>query len=112
LAQQLIEAARASVGSQHSAAHALGVGYACEDLETLRVRLKQLDSDIAAKLQQHEIGWLLTTIAGIGDNTAACLIAELGDPARPRIGCLCWPLSETESLWQAPTKELVAYSDW
>jgi len=82
LAQELTEAAKASVGSQHSAAHQLGVRYACEDLETLRVRLKQLDSDIAAKLQQHEIGRLLTTIAGIGDNTAACLIAELGDPAR------------------------------
>lgn len=82
LAQHLIEAAKISVGSQHSAAHQLGVRYSCEDLETLRVRLKQLDSDIAAKLQQHEIGRLLTTIAGIGDNTAASLIAELGDPAR------------------------------
>jgi hypothetical protein len=82
LAQQLIEAAKVSVGSQPSAAHQLGVRYACEDLETLRMRLKQLDGDIAVKLQQHEIGRLLTTIAGIGDNTAACLIAELGDPAR------------------------------
>jgi transposase len=82
LAQQLIEAAKISVGSQHSAAHQLGVRYACEDLETLRMRLKQLDGDIAAKLQQHEVGRLLTSIAGIGDNTAACLIAELGDPAR------------------------------
>jgi transposase len=82
LAQQLIEAAHTSVGSQHSPAHQLGVRYACEDLETLRARLKQLDRDIASKLQQHEIGKLLTTIGGIGDNTAACLIAELGDPAR------------------------------
>jgi transposase len=82
LAQQLIDAAKISVGSQHSAAHQLGVRYACEDLQTLRARLKQLDGDIAAKLQQHEIGKLLTTIGGIGDNTAACLIAELGNPAR------------------------------
>lgn len=81
LAQQLIEAAKTSVGSQHSAAHQLGVRYACEDLEILRARLKHLDSDIASKLQQHEVGRLLTTIAGVGDNTAACLIAELGDPA-------------------------------
>jgi transposase len=82
LAQQLIEAAKLSVGSQHSPAHQLGVRYACEDLETLRVRLKQLDIDIAATLQRHEVGTLLTTIPGIGDNTAACLIAELGDPSR------------------------------
>jgi transposase len=81
LAQQLIEAAKISVGSQHSPAHQLGVRYACEDLETLRVRLRQLDRDITAKLDQHEVGRLLTTIPGVGDNTAACLIAELGDPA-------------------------------
>jgi transposase len=82
LAQRLIDAAKVSVGSQHSAAHQLGVRYACEDLESLRARLKHLDRDIAAKLQQHEVGRLLTTIAGIGANTAACVIAELGDPAR------------------------------
>jgi transposase len=82
LAQRLIDAAKVSVGSQHSAAHQLGVRYACEDLESLRARLKHLDRDIAAKLQQHEVGRLLTTIAGIGANTAACVIAELGDPGR------------------------------
>jgi len=77
LAQRLVEAARLSVGSQHSSAHQLGVRYGCE---TLRVRLAQLD--IGATLQRHEVGRLLTTIAGIGDNSAACLIAELGNPAR------------------------------
>jgi len=82
LARQLIDAAKNSVGSQHSSAHQIGVRYACEDLETLRQRLKRLDGDIAAKLQQHQVGKLLTSIAGIGDNTAAMLIAELGDPAR------------------------------
>lgn len=78
------------------------------------MRLKRLDSDIAAKLQQHEIGRLLTTIAGIGDNTAACLIAELGDPARfesaralaAYVG-LCPKHNQS-----APTKKLIAYSDW
>jgi transposase len=82
LARQLIAAAAVSVGSQHTTAHQTGVRYACEDLETLRQRLKRLDGDITAGLQQHQVGKLLTTIAGIGDNTAAMLIAELGDPAR------------------------------
>jgi transposase len=82
LAQQLIDAAAISVGSQHSPSHQLGVRYACEDLETLRKRLKQLDSEISGKLQQHQVGKLLTSIGGIGDSTAAMLIAELGDPAR------------------------------
>ncbi len=82
LAQQLIDAAQVSVGSQHTVAHQIGVRYACEDLETLRQRLKRLDVDVAAKLQEHQVGKLLTTIGGIGDHTAAMLIAELGDPAR------------------------------
>src|SRR5260370_11952198 len=32
----------------------------------------------------HQVGKLLTTIDGVGPLTAACLIAELGDPARFR----------------------------
>jgi transposase len=82
LARKLIDAARISVGSQHSQAHQTGVRYACEDLQTLRDRLKQLEAEISGKLEQHQVGKLLTTIAGIGDSTAAMLIAELGDPAR------------------------------
>jgi transposase len=82
LAQQLIDAAATSVGSQHSSSHQLGVRYACEDLETLRKRLKKLDGEVAGTLQQHQVGQLLTTIGGIGDTTAAMIIAELGDPAR------------------------------
>ena len=34
------------------------------------------------RLEQHQVGKLLTSIAGIGPQTAACIIAELGDPAR------------------------------
>jgi len=50
----------------------------------LRNRVKQLDQEIERKLQDHEVGKLLTTIDGIGARTAACLIAELGDPSRFR----------------------------
>jgi len=82
LARKLIDAAKISVGSQHSPAHQTGVRYACEDLQTLRKRLKQVETEISSKPEQHQVGKLLTTIAGIGDNTAAMLIAELGDPAR------------------------------
>jgi hypothetical protein len=65
LAQQLIHPAKISADSQHSAAHQLGVRYVCEDLQALRARLKQVGGDIAAKLQQHEIGKPLTTIGGL-----------------------------------------------
>ena len=50
----------------------------------LRDRLKNLARDIERKLDDHEVGKLLTPIDGVGPLTAACLIAEIGDPARFR----------------------------
>src|SRR6202035_663475 len=56
----------------------------CSDMELLRNRVKRLDQEIERKLQDHEVGKLLTTIDGIGARTAACLIAELGARSRFR----------------------------
>ncbi len=84
LARTLIEGAKVSVGSHHSEPYQLQVKYTCADIELLRGRVKQLEQDIERKLQDHEVGKLLTTIDGIGARTAACLIAELGDPSRFR----------------------------
>ena len=86
LARTLIEAARRSVGQHHSATYRLQIRYACDDLNVLRHRLRDIDRDIGGKLREHEIGRLLTTIDGIGTNTAACVIAEVGDPAHFRSG--------------------------
>jgi transposase len=84
LARTLIEAAEKSVGRHHSEPYRLRIKYLCEDLDLLRRRLKDLARDIERKLNDHQVGKLLTTIDGIGPLTAACLIAELGDPARFR----------------------------
>jgi transposase len=84
LASALIETARRSVGHHHGPAYRVQVRYACEDLDLLRRRLRDLDHDIADKLGEHAVGSLLTTIDGIGPSTAARLIAELGDPAHFR----------------------------
>jgi transposase len=84
LARALIDAARHSVGRHHSAAYRVQVRYACQDLDLLRRRLRELERDIDGKLREHAVGTLLTTIDGIGPHTAACLIAELGDPAHFR----------------------------
>lgn len=84
LARALIEAAKTSVGSHHSEPYRLEVKYYCEDIEVLRSRLATLQRDIERRLDQHEVGKLLTTIDGVGPLTAACLVAELGDPARFR----------------------------
>jgi transposase len=84
LARALVEAAAKSVGSSHSEPYRLRIKYLCEDLDVLRRRLKDLARDIELKLDDHEVGKLLTTIDGVGPLTAASLIAELGDPARFR----------------------------
>ena len=86
LAHTLVEAARQSVGQHHAPAYQVQVRYACEDLELLRRRLRDLEDDIARTLQRHEVGTLLTTIDGIAAQTAARLVAELGDLSQFRDG--------------------------
>ena len=82
LARDLIEAAKQSVGAHHGEPYQLEVRYACEDINVLRRRLRSLEHDIERRLEQHDVGKLLTTIEGIGPQTAACIMAEVGDPAR------------------------------
>jgi transposase len=84
LATALVTAAQTSVGQHHGPAYQLQVRSLCEDLTVLRARLRQLESDIESTLGQHEVGTLLTSIDGIGPQTAARLVAELGDPAEFR----------------------------
>jgi transposase len=79
LAAAVLTAAAASVGQHHGAAYRSQVQDICEDLDVLRRRLRTLDRDIARLLEQHEIGTLLTTIDGIGPQTAARLVATFGD---------------------------------
>ena len=85
----------------------------------LRGRLRELASDIKQKLEQHDLGKLLTTINGIEAQTAAHLIAELGDPARflaRGIGQLRWrrsaiaAIGQTAILWNSrdPSRECAA----
>ncbi len=81
LATQLIEAASRSVGQHHGDAYRVQVRYFCEDLAVLRRRIRELEHDIERKLGENEVGSLLTTIDGIGPQTAARLIARLGNPA-------------------------------
>jgi transposase len=84
LAKALIAAAKVSVGRHHGDVYRVQVRYFCEDIDVLRERIKQLDRDITAKLDKHEIGKLLTTINGIGTLTAARVIAIAGNPAEFR----------------------------
>lgn len=81
LGKSIVETAKVSVGRHHGYAYRIQVQDTCEDLDLLRRRIKRLDHDIETKLGDHEVGSLLTTIDGIGTQTAARLVAELGDPA-------------------------------
>jgi transposase len=81
LATQLIEAAKSSVGKHHGHPYRVQVVYFCEDLELLRRRLRELSRDIDTRVERHEIAKLLTTIGGIGSDTAAKVVARVGNPA-------------------------------
>jgi transposase len=84
LAGTLIAAAKHSIGGHHTEPYRRQIKFACQDIEIARERIRQLENDIGLKLERHEVGKLLTSIDGIGSQTAARLIAELGDPARFR----------------------------
>lgn len=84
LARTLVDLARVSVGQHHGPAYRIQVRHFCQDIRLLKERLRSLDEDIATTLKEHEVGSLLTTIDGIGTQTAAKLIAELGDPSHFR----------------------------
>src|SRR5262249_13291924 len=86
LARALVEAAKVSVGRHHGEAYRLQVRCVCEDLDVLRRRLRDIEGDIERTLKTNDVGTLLTTIPGIGPQTAARLIAELGNPADFRDG--------------------------
>ena len=81
LAEALVGDAKKSVGRRTGPAFTTQAEYLCEDIAVLRSRIKKLDKDMSDALGKHEVGTLLTTIDGIGENTAARLVAVLGNPA-------------------------------
>jgi transposase len=80
-ARQLVETAKRSVGQHHGHAYILQARHLCQDLDLWRKRLAELDRDIESVLDSHEVGALLPSIEGIGPQTAARVIAAVGDPA-------------------------------
>jgi transposase len=82
LAEQLVQAAKRSIGQHHGPAYALQARHICQDLDLWRRRLADIERDIETLLDTHKVGRLLTAIDGIGPQTAARIIAEVGNPAR------------------------------
>jgi transposase len=81
LAEQLVTAAKTSVGQHHGPAYKLQAIHICQDLDLWRKRLADIERDIEDLLDSHQVGKLLTTIEGIGPQSAARIIAAVGDPA-------------------------------
>ena len=84
LAEQLIKAAKTSVGQHHGPAYKLQAVHICQDLDLGRKRLAAIEREIEHLLDTHQVGKLLTTIEGFGPQSAARIIAAVGDPARFR----------------------------
>ena len=82
LAEQLVEAAKRTVGQHHGPAYKLQARHICQDMDLWRRRLAEIERDIEDLLDTHEVGKLLTTIEGIGPQSAARIIAAVSDPAR------------------------------
>jgi transposase len=84
LAEALVAAAKRSVGRHHGAVYDMQARHICQDLDLWRRRLKEIEGDIDRLLDAHEVGRLLTSIDGVGPQSAARIIAAVGDPARFR----------------------------
>jgi transposase len=84
LAEALVASAGCSVGRHHLEAFRTHVQYLCRDLDQLRAAIRVLDTRIADAVAAHPVASCLATIDGIGVNTAACIVATIGDPARFR----------------------------
>lgn len=82
LTAQLVEAAKRSIGQHHGPAYKLQARHICQDLDLWRKRLAEIERDIDGLLDAHEVGKLLLSIEGIGPQTAARIVAAVGDPAR------------------------------
>jgi transposase len=80
-AKEILAAAKVSVGAHHGNAYKVQARYLCDDLTTLRARLKELDDDLSNTVDKHDIAKLVVQLDGIGPTTAAKIIGELGNPA-------------------------------
>jgi hypothetical protein len=92
---------------QEDFASRLRLKYLREDLDVLRGRLSDLARNIELKLDDHEVGKLLTTIDEVGLLASACLTAEL--PARFR-RCDREPCGRAPQLRQSAKKRFFSGS--
>lgn len=84
LAETMIAAAKSSVARHHGPAFRTEMIFLCHDLDRLRAKREELETELARRVSECEVGALLETIDGLGMTTVARIIAAVGDPARFR----------------------------
>lgn len=82
LATQLIKTARESVASKKGPAYETQIGCLCEDIRTIKRRISDIEKSLDEEMKNDELGKLLLSIEGVGTQTTARLLGELGDPAK------------------------------
>lgn len=82
LARALVTDAKRSVGSRHGQSAQLGVRYCCRDIVELKERIAELDRLLEESIDRHDAGKLLLSIDGVGLQSAARVVAAVGDPAK------------------------------
>jgi len=80
LADAVFAAARCSVGRHQGHAYELQVRYLCDDIQLLKKRIGDVEGNISNLLKKHEVGQLLLSIPGVGVQTSARIVSEVGDP--------------------------------
>ncbi len=80
-AQKLIGAARHSVAAHDGLVWQHRVQFCCQDLLTLQKRIALLDKELEQAMQDSKVGEMLLTIPGIGTQSAATILAAVGDPS-------------------------------
>jgi|GEM_PF-213808 len=76
----LRRAAKKTVGAYQTEVWAMQVRMYVEDLVLFDKRIRALDERIERSLDDHDVGRLITTIQGVGTQTAAHILSAAGDP--------------------------------
>lgn len=79
-ALELRRAARKTVGAHQTEVWSMQVVMFVEDIQAFARRIRALDERIEKNLGEHDVGRLITTIQGVGLQTAAHILATAGDP--------------------------------
>lgn len=84
VANALVPLAKQSVGQHDASCYRRQVEHLCKTIDDLRGQIGEIDKEIKSLVKKHEVASLMTTIPGIGPQSAARIVAAVGDPSKLR----------------------------